>query len=110
MAVIKGCAAFHPFLATLPRARTQGRWRRRAASHEALVREDSAPVGRRKTLGAWEGRTLVQRAVPRTKWRRAGAGGWVLDWGFGESLEFQQLEISQALSLNFSGKENMQIC
>lgn len=64
MAVIKGCAAFHPFLATLPRARTQGRWRRRAASHEALVREDSAPVGRRKTLGAWEGMTLVQRQCP----------------------------------------------
>uniref|UniRef100_K3Y0H8 Uncharacterized protein n=1 Tax=Setaria italica TaxID=4555 RepID=K3Y0H8_SETIT len=32
--------------------------------------------------------TLVQRAVPRTKWRRAGVGGWVLDWGCGEVLEF----------------------
>jgi hypothetical protein len=31
---------------------------------------------------------LVQRAVPRTKWRRAGIGVWILDWGCGECLEF----------------------
>lgn len=84
MAVIKGCAAFHPFLATLPRARTQGRWRRRAASHEALVREDSAPVGRaaedaggvgRQDAGP-KGSAQDQVAASRRWWLGSRLGLW----------------------------------
>jgi hypothetical protein len=34
------------------------------------------------------GPSLVQRTMPKTKWRRAGVGVWILDWGCTECLEF----------------------